>query len=464
MPDPAVSKAQQWLRSHETDLLEDYRAMMRINTIESEPQPNAPFGSGNREALDLALALGERWGMRTKDLDGFIGYAEFGSGPKLVTILGHLDVVPVGPGWKHEPFGAEIDNGYVYGRGAVDDKGPTMASFYAARAILETAGDIGARIRVVFGCDEESGFECIHHYAKVEEHPTYGIAPDAGWPLYYAEKGIAIIKVGTPLIEGSMALVSLTGGQRPNIVIDAANATVRVASDAKPEVEAHLADSWDRNISYRWSDSATLEIEAIGKAAHGSWPWGGDNAAIRIMRFLMEIAPLSVKPAYAELFEACQISGAGLDIDGRDDVAGELTNNLGIVETVDSQLHLTFNPRYPVTWKGEDLLRRLKAKLSSFERPYEVVSSHDGPPLYFPIDHPLVAAVCAAYKEETGEDKKPGTMGGGTYARAISNTVAVGTGWEGDGEAHQTDERLKIDHLHKMSRIYANIIHRLATI
>ena len=67
------------------------------------------------------------------------------------------------------------------------------------------------------------------------------------------------------------------------------------------------------------------------------------------------------------------------------------------------------------------------------------------------------------YEEETGERKKPGTMGGGTYARAIPNTVSIGTGWEGDGRAHETDERLKVEHLFKMSRIYAHILYRLAT-
>lgn len=55
-------------------------------------------------------------------------------------------------------------------------------------------------------------------------------------------------------------------------------------------------------------------------------------------------------------------------------------------------------------------------------------------------------------------------MGGGTYARAIPNTVSIGTGWEGDGKAHETDERLKVEHLFKMSRIYAHILYRLALV
>src|SRR5579862_6358738 len=190
MPDATVQKIQQWLRDHEQELLADYRAMLQIPSLEGPAEPNAPFGKENRKALDLALSLSQKYGMRTKDLDGYIGYAEIGEGP-LVMSLGHLDVVPVGPGWKHEPFGAEIDGGYVYARGATDDKGPTMASFYAIRAIKECIPDLPCRLRQAFGCNEESGFGCVHHYVQVDEAPVFGVAPDSGWPLINGEKGIS---------------------------------------------------------------------------------------------------------------------------------------------------------------------------------------------------------------------------------------------------------------------------------
>src|SRR5579863_4271263 len=122
MSNPIVVSAQAWLREHETELLEDYRAMLRIPSLEAEAQPRAPFGKANREALDLALALSVKYGFKTADIDGYCGYAEFGKGEKMVMSLGHLDVVPTGPGWKYPEFGAEIHDGYVYARGATDDK------------------------------------------------------------------------------------------------------------------------------------------------------------------------------------------------------------------------------------------------------------------------------------------------------------------------------------------------------
>jgi succinyl-diaminopimelate desuccinylase len=463
MSDPNVARLHEWLNQHETELLENYRALLRFPSIESEPAPNAPFGTANRDALDFMLGLASQWGMNTKDLEGFAGYAEFGSGERLVMSLGHLDVVPVGPGWKHEPFGAEIDEGYVYSRGAIDDKGPTIASFYAARAIKECFPDVQARIRSVFGCDEESGFKCIERYVQTEEAPTFGIAPDSGWPLYHAEKGIANLEVTVPLITGEMALLELTGGQRPNIVIDSCLARVKVADSARLHVEEKLSDSWDRNIEFNW-DGDVLTVKAIGKAAHGSEPFGGDSAAIRALRFMREIAPLSVSSAYEALFESTHIAGAGLGLSGADEVSKGLTCNLGIVATEGAQLRMTFNIRYPVTWKGNEVRDRAIAALAEKTTgDYQLVEFSDSPSLYFPLDHPLVRTICEVYQAETGETKAPGVMGGGTYARAVPNTVSVGTGWEGDGHAHETDERLKIDHLFKMSRIYAHILYRLAT-
>ena len=71
-------------------------------------------------------------------------------------------------------------------------------------------------------------------------------------------------------------------------------------------------------------------------------------------------------------------------------------------------------------------------------------------------------ALVDVYRQETGDDKAPGVMGGGTYARAVPNTVSIGTGWEGDGPAHENDEKVCVGHLLKMAKIYAHILYRLA--
>ncbi|CAN5539785.1 dipeptidase PepV [soil metagenome] len=438
--------------------------MLRINSVESEAKPNAPYGQGNREALDLALEFAAKSGMATKDLEGHIGFGEFGAGERLVVSLGHLDVVPTGPGWKHDPFGAEIDKGYVYARGAVDDKGPTMASFYAMRAIQACGPDLGVRFRQVFGCNEESGFGCVERYMQTEEPPTYGVAPDSGWPLYHGEKGIANLELAFHLPTNGYELIELTGGQAPNIVIDSCSAKVRVSPEFRPEVESKLADAWDRNVTFAWEEDGVLGVFAAGKAAHGSTPFMGDSAATRAIRFLYEIAPVPVRTAWGYFLETTHPGGAGLGITGADEPSKDLTANVGFVKVVDGAVEMLVNVRYPVTWTGEQLFDRCRKFLAKLPFPAELKVTRDSPPLYFPLEHPMVKAIVEVYEKETGEHKEPSTMGGGTYARAIPNTVSIGTGWDGDGDAHQTDERLKIDHLYKMSRIYAHILYRLATL
>jgi succinyl-diaminopimelate desuccinylase len=465
MPDSVVARLHAWLKDHEQELLDDYRKMLQFPSIEDDAAPKAPFGKANRDALDFALSLSEKAGMKTKDLEGYIGYADFGRGERLILSLGHLDVVPVGPGWKHEPFGAEIDEGYVYARGAVDDKGPTMASFYAMRALKECCPELPARMRQVFGCNEESGFKCVERYAQTEEPPTFGVAPDSGWPLYNGEKGITNLNIELmPNEDGEMQVLEVCGGQRPNIVIDSCEAMVRVKSEAQKHVKGRLADAWDKNVESIW-DGDILKVRAKGKAAHGSTPFLGDSAATRVFRQLFEIAPVLDENYYEELLNACQTSGAGIGINGEDEVSRDLTCNLGIVSSESGVIKFLFNIRYPVTWVGKAVEDKCRVYLKTLKSKWSLASvGRDSKSLYFPLEHPLVKTIVRVYEEETGEKKEPGVMGGGTYARALPNTVSIGTGWEGDGKAHETDERLKIEHLYKMSRIYAHIFYELATI
>ncbi len=463
MSDATLTRIQQWLEDHQSELLEDTRVMLRVPSVQGDPEPNAPYGAENRRALDLALEKANSWGMRTTDLEGHLGYAEFGSGERLVMALGHLDVVPVGSGWKHDPFGAEIEGDYLYARGATDDKGPTMAMFYAMRALQECWAELPCRLRMAFGCNEESGFGCVKRYAETEEPPTFGLAPDSNWPLYYAEKGIVNFTLRIAKPKGEMEIVEIQGGQRHNIVIDACHARIRVADTARPEIEEKLAGAWDKNVAWNWTENGELSIEAGGKAAHAMWPFGGDSAATRLLRFLMEISPLSTRQAYEELLAITSSSGAGLGIHGSDEPSKDLTNNLGVIKSVNGHLEMLFNVRYPVTWRWEEIRRRLESHLAGLKNEYQILGASDSPPLYFPLEHPMVKAIVEVYEVETGERLTPGVMGGGTYARAIPNTVSIGTGWQGDGEAHETNERLKVEHLYRMSRIYAHILYRLCS-
>lgn len=458
---PDVERARAWLTAHESELIEDLRSLLRIPSVEGEPEPNAPFGIENRKALDYVLRLATDWGMATKDVEGYAGHAEFGSGKPMIMALGHLDVVPAGEGWEHDPFGAEIDGEYMYSRGTTDDKGPTMAAFYAARALKETCPNLPARVRVVFGCNEESGFRCVKRYFETEEAPVYGVAPDSGWPLYHAEKGIANMVVSVPAPRGGITVVSFESGSRPNIVPDRATATVELLPELVQTAKHKLEKYWDKNVD--WSlDGNQLSLSATGKSAHGSTPYLGDNAAARVVRVLQALADADQQRELLDLLLLFHPSGAGIGIHGEDAVSRDLTSNAGIVSLIEGNIAITLNIRYPVTWKGEDVRNRATEYICKFLPSAEIMSFEDSPPLYFPLDEEPVTSLLKAYEVEVGDGRVPGVMGGGTYARAVPNSVSIGTGWDGDGPAHEPDERIKVSHILKMAHIYVHMLYKLA--
>ena len=174
----------------ESELIASLQEVIRIKSV-GEDGGEHPFGDGPHACLEACLALGKKLGFRTASVDDMAGYVEYGEGDEMIAVLGHLDVVPEGDGWNYPPYGAVIDNGRMYGRGTVDDKGPTIAAFYALKAIKDAGVPLSRRIRIIFGLDEERGSRCIKHYVqKGEELPVMGFTPDGEYPIIYAEKGI----------------------------------------------------------------------------------------------------------------------------------------------------------------------------------------------------------------------------------------------------------------------------------
>ena len=452
---------QRWIEEHTDELVTDLRALLQCESIKSEPFPLAPFGLGIRAAFDKVLELGERYGFRTRDYEGYALHLEIGEGEEIVATLSHVDVVPPGNGWSVPPFEGVIRDGYLYARGAQDDKGPTMAVIYAVRAIQELGLTIRKRIRLIVGGDEESGWECMKYYFLHEpERPTCGFSPDGGWPLIYAEKGIVNLQM-EKVITPSRNLPRIEwarGGARANMVPDFAEAFVRAEGADINAIQNALAGLEGIVTT---SEDEGVHVSARGKSAHGSSPEEGINAIARLLDALERLG-LSENVQWLSTARewAQSLDGSALGIAHADEVSGALTSNLGVFEYDGSRVQCTINVRYPVTWTLDALLERLKP---TAERTGFALASHFGiAPLYVPLETPFLQTILRVYREETGDDSPPKTMGGGTYARATPNIVAIGTGFEGDGFAHEPDERIAIQSLQKITLIYARILHELA--
>ncbi len=176
-------------------MIASIRELVRIDSVEQEAAEGAPFGPGVRDALHRALAISRDLGFETVNLDNYIGYAQYGGSGDYICAIGHMDVVPPGDGWRQPPFSGHMENGVIYGRGVLDNKGPVLACLYGLAALRNLDIPLKRPVRIIFGCDEETGFEDVAYYLRREKPPLYGFTPDCKYPVVYSERGRAVIRV-----------------------------------------------------------------------------------------------------------------------------------------------------------------------------------------------------------------------------------------------------------------------------
>ncbi|NNU83361.1 dipeptidase PepV [Geobacillus sp. BMUD] len=459
-------------KKRKDDLVRDVQALVRIPSVRDEEraQPGAPFGPKVAEALEHMLHRGREEGFRVKNVDGFAGHVEMGQGEKLVGVLGHIDVVPPGDGWTMDPFAAEVRDGRLYGRGAIDDKGPTVAAFYAMKIVRDLGLPLSKRVRLIIGGDEESDWRCVEHYFRHEEMPEVGFAPDADFPIIHAEKGIIDADLAYRPPESveaeGLALASFQAGRRYNMVPDAAEAVVegvRGAEDWQERYESFCRECGVKG-SIRQSEGA-VAFQLEGVSAHGAEPERGKNAGVYLAQFLASL-PLDGRSRPFIQFVASTFFGDArgrrLGLAHRDEQSGELTVNVGVLSY--DRRHggtIGLNIRYPVTADGDAIRRTLAG--ASAEHGFTLSRFNDTKPHYIDPNHELVRTLQRVYEEQTGEPARLLAIGGGTYARALTAGVAFGALFPGRPDvAHQKDEYIEIDDLVKATAIYAQAIYELA--
>lgn len=423
-----------------SDALKTLSELIKIPSVEGAPECGAPFGRENLRALNYMLSVCSNLGFRTVSGDGYYGYAEIGDSDKpLFGVLTHLDVVPVSEGWSHHPFGGVIDGGYLWGRGALDDKGPAVAAVYACRELLDEGLKPSKRIRFIFGSNEESGWRCIEKYLENEEIPSLAFSPDADFPVIYCEKAVSHVGALFPLPSG---IADFKAGTRVNIVPDLAECVLE--SDALSASPEALPEGVTRTEN---------GFKAVGKAAHGSSPSAGDNAAVKLLKFISSFIPSAKK-----LYDICAFSdGYGMGLKASAPDYGALTVNPGVFRVENGKIAVSFDFRHPASVTTEDIVKRL-GELGGAE----IYVSGKHRPLLMPKDHPLVAALTEAYREVTGDNAEPVSIGGATYARALPAAVAFGPVFPGEeSNIHQTDERVSLDSFEKTMKIYKAALKKL---
>lgn len=450
------------------DLISSTQEILKIKSIEEPALDGMPYGSGVGRALKCALDISEKLGFKAVNLDGYVGYAEYGEGEDYVGVLGHLDVVPEGDGWSYPPYGAEIHEERIYARGALDDKGPIMASLYGLAAVKELKLPLSKRVRIIFGTNEETGSNEMHYYLKKEKPPVSGFTPDAEYPIIYAEKGLTLFNLVKDLKKkqrGNLVLKYIKGGQRANMVPDYCEAAIQT-DNAGELVRTIETLSKQNNLKVRVELQGELvKIKSYGVSAHGSTPEFGFNAIMQQFDLLGRLplgdSDISDFISFINNNIGYDVHGAKFGVGLEDSASGKLSFNVGVADMDENRVTLTLNLRYPVTFKLKDMMEPLNARLEGSGIKLEDFVHQE--PLYFPEDHPLIKTLQRVYTEQTGQEANLLAIGGGTYAKEMPNIVAFGPIFPGKPDLdHQANEYIEVNDLILNAKIYAHAIYELA--
>ncbi|MFV0557898.1 MAG: dipeptidase PepV [Enterococcus sp.] len=464
---------QQEVEARKDDLLKDLFDLLRINSErdDSKVTPDAPFGPGPRDGLLHMLAYGERDGFTVKNVDNYAGHIEFGEGDETLGIFGHMDVVPAGDGWDTDPYEPVIKDGKIYARGSSDDKGPSMAAYYALKIIKELNLPLSKKIRFVVGSDEESGWADMAYYFEHEEKPDFGFSPDAEFPIINGEKGNVTLRVNFKGENtGEYTLHQFASGLRENMVPGNAKASVSAPStEAALALETAYLDYLAANpvSGTITTDNAKISLELIGKSAHGAHPEAGINAGTFLAAFLNQFAFggsakgfLNVNGTFAHEDQF----GDKLGVAYEDEKMGKLTMNAGLINFDENEAAnvTAYNFRYPKGLTAEDLVAGVEKTIAGNEATV-TQGDRNMPPHYVPQDDPLVATLLQVYEDHTGEKGYEQIIGGGTYGRLLERGVAYGAMFPGYTDTmHQANEFMTLDDLFRSAVIYADAIYRLA--
>ncbi len=441
--------------AYKDSIIKTLAGLVSYNTENKEATENAPFGKENVFCLNAALEHCKAHGMKAVNLDNYCGYGEIGEGEKVVGIVGHLDVVPAGEGWATDPFALTEINGNLYGRGTTDDKGAIVSNLFALQILQDEGYDFnGKRVRLIMGCNEESGSLCMKHYVEKEGYFDYGYTPDASFPGIFGEKG----SIGGVFSSTETRIISMNGGTAPNAVCNKCITHLPLDFCDWELLRDYLRET---RLEYKIiNNNSFVELTVFGTAAHASTPELGVNAISHTFKAL-EYA--NCKDRFVD--EYCSL--IGLSTDGSlcnikaGDPYGDLTFNNGMIFTKDGVISGTIDIRCPITIDSNEMAERMKKAFE--EKGCRLDRVYSGKPLYFDPNCDMVQALVKAYAKLTGDTiSQPECIGGGTYAKTMHNCIGFGPEFaKEDCHIHDVNEYVSIEHLLLQVEIYHDAIKNL---
>lgn len=450
-------KIQEYIYSMKDEILQDLADLIAIPSVKGEPRSGAPFGEEPKNALLKMREICEDEGIKTTVYGNAVLCADYlinNDAPEL-GILAHLDVVPAqSENWATDPFKLTEKNGFLYGRGAIDDKGPAVAALWALKAVQDLKIPLRNGVRLIFGTDEENGSEDLQIYKEYAKFPPKVFTPDAAFPVINIEKGMLRVKF-TANTGGNY--IEFRGGNIPNAVPDKAKTIMRRIPANKVRDAVALFPE-ELGVKFTVTERGdNVFISCDGKAAHASTPESGVNAVTALLQLMNQVTDEKGLQGLERLFPFGETDGSSLGLRCSDE-SGALTCVLSELAILPSgECEGTVDIRFPTCIDLETVKAKLTAAFESHRMKFEVLIGDE--PHVVSEESDFVKTLLSVYENVEGEPGKCIAIGGGTYVHNIKGGVAFGAErGDTDYHMHGDNEFITVDELLKDAVLFAHAI------
>ena len=451
-----------FIRKNSENLIKDLSRFIDVPSVSGKEDEYGPYGKPVADAFNVLSDEAKALGLEVENL-GYALRISIGKGDETFLVVAHGDVVPAGEGWTKPAYALTRENGMLYGRGVLDDKGAAVAAMYSLAAVKNSGKEPKMRVSLVVGGDEECGMSDMHRYVDEFGLPDYALTPDASFPVTNAELGFVFGKFSFDNVKenGNVKLISLKGGRAVNCVAEKCECKIEGSEEVFEYVKNISSELLEPETAF---ENGVISLLCRGLSAHGSVPEKGRSAVLDMLsvlerafeKFGAENSFLAFTKKYVKGTE-----GEALGINCSDEFSGKLSVNFGMCSFENGKGEVSVDSRTPISADAFAISDKLKAVAE--ENGGEYIPDRNGNGIRIPEDSPFMRSVAASYEKATGKPCGFVCERGSTYAKAFcGKCVAFGPADEGNkavcGNMHGPDEYISEEALISLSEVYAQVI------